>query len=151
MFHSSFWCQKGVFYYVPVSQIESTVKASMLDLKNSFSGHKMLLFLLCQIGVCLPFENGSAIEKRIIGVRYSKREHKYEFHHCWWAALYGFLLTVLSICDTALCTILMLKSFYSLGSDWVSSLLLELMCSMTVREKKKLLSCQRWQIEWEEE
>ena len=62
-----------------VSQIESTVKASMLTLKNSFSG---LLFSLCQIGVCLPFDNGSAIEKRIIGVRYSKREHKYNFHHC---------------------------------------------------------------------
>ena len=44
-----------------VSQIENTVKASMLDLKNSF-------FSLCQIGV-----NGSVIEKR---VRYSKREHK---------------------------------------------------------------------------
>ena len=55
----------------PVSQKESTVKACMLDLKNSFSGHKVLLFLR-QIGV---LENGSAIEKRI-GVRYSKREHK---------------------------------------------------------------------------
>ena len=44
-----------------VSQIESTVKASMLDLKNSFA---------------LPnFEIASAIGQRI-GVRYSKREHK---------------------------------------------------------------------------
>ena len=47
----------------------------MLDLKTSFSVHKVLLFALSQIGVCLPFENGSAIEKRIIEVRYSKREH----------------------------------------------------------------------------
>ncbi len=29
---------------VPNGQIESTVKASMLDLKNSFSSHKVLLF-----------------------------------------------------------------------------------------------------------
>ena len=28
----------------PNGQIESTVKASMLDLKNSFSSHKVLLF-----------------------------------------------------------------------------------------------------------
>ena len=34
----------------------------MMDLKNLFSDS---LFSLCQIGVCLPFENGSAIEKRI--------------------------------------------------------------------------------------
>ena len=54
--------------YVPVSQIESTVKASMLDLKILFSGS------LCQIEVCLPFENGSATGIRI-GVRYSKGEH----------------------------------------------------------------------------
>ena len=33
-------------------------------LKNSFCGHKVLLFSLCQIGVCLPFENGSAIGKK---------------------------------------------------------------------------------------
>ena len=58
--------------FLAVSQIESIVKASMLDLKNSFSDHKVLLFSR-QIGVCLPFENGSAIEKWI-GVRYSKRE-----------------------------------------------------------------------------
>ena len=63
-------------YHPAVFQIESTVKASILDLKNSFSGHKVLLFSLCQIGICLPFENGSAIGKRIIGVRYSKREHQ---------------------------------------------------------------------------
>ena len=61
---------------------KSTVKASMLDLKNTFSSQKVLLFSLCQIGVCLDFENGSEIEKRIIGVRYSKREQKYNFRHC---------------------------------------------------------------------
>ena len=47
-----------------VSKIEGAVKASMLDLKNSFSGQKVLLFSLCQIGVCLPFENDLAIEKK---------------------------------------------------------------------------------------
>ena len=46
-----------------MSQIESTVKASMLDLKNSFFGHKLLPFSR-HIGVFLPFENGSAIEKK---------------------------------------------------------------------------------------
>jgi len=51
-------------YPKPVSQIESTVKESRLDLKNSFSSHKVLPFLR-QIGVCLHFENGTAIEKRI--------------------------------------------------------------------------------------
>ena len=58
------------------SQIESThttVKASILDLKNLFFGQKVLLFSR-QIRVCLPFENGWAFEKRI-GVRFSKREH----------------------------------------------------------------------------
>ena len=41
-----------------------------------FFGHKMHVFPR-QIGVCLPFHNGSEIEKRMIGVRYSKRErHK---------------------------------------------------------------------------
>ena len=42
------------------SQIESnhtTVKASILDLKNLFFGQKVLLFSR-QIRVCLPFENG---------------------------------------------------------------------------------------------
>ena len=67
-----------------VSKIESAIKASMLDLKNSFSAHKVLLFWR-QIWVCLPFENGSAIEKRI-EVRYSITER-------WWGALFGFLLT----------------------------------------------------------
>ena len=88
-------------------QIESTVKASMLDLKNSFSAcHKVLLFSLSQIGVCLPFENGSAIGKRIIKVRYTKREHNYK------GALFGFLLTALSIWDTT-STIFTILIFFS--------------------------------------
>ena len=66
-----------IFTLISVSQIESNVKASMLDLKNLFSGHKVLLFWR-QIGVCLLFENGSVIEKRI-EVRYSKRELEYNF------------------------------------------------------------------------
>ena len=43
---------------------KSTVKASMLDLKNTFSSQKVLLFSLCQIGVCLDFVNDSAIGKK---------------------------------------------------------------------------------------
>ena len=35
---------RGRHISYPVSQIESTVKASMLDLKNLFSDHKLLLF-----------------------------------------------------------------------------------------------------------
>ena len=49
-----------------VSQMESTVKASILDLKYLFFSQKVLLFSR-QIGICLLF-----------GVRYSKRE-QYNF------------------------------------------------------------------------
>ena len=66
-FNSSY---KEVRRLSTVSQIESTVKASILDLKNSFSSHKVLLSSICQIGVCLPFD-----WKWLNGVRYSKREH----------------------------------------------------------------------------
>ena len=45
-----------IFTLISVSQIESNVKVSMLDLKKMFSGHKVFLFP-CQIGVCLFFEN----------------------------------------------------------------------------------------------
>ena len=57
-----------------VSNKESTFKASRLDLKKITEIQKMLLF-----------------RAKRIGVRYSKREHAWNFR------LFGFLLTVLSI------------------------------------------------------
>ena len=77
--------------------------------KNSFSDRKVLLFWR-QIGVCLPFENGSVIEKRI-EVRYSKRELEYNFRR-WWRALFGFLLTVLSFWDNDMKIILVFKVLF---------------------------------------
>ena len=66
--------QRTVLFSSAVSQIESTVKASMLDLKNSFSGHKVLLFFA-------PFENGSATGKRM---------------GCWEYSLFGTQLIIVT-------------------------------------------------------
>ena len=62
-----------------VSQIESTVKAYILDLKYSSSGHEVLLFLL-QIGVCLLCEN-STNPKHNIDISKVDEEHFLVF--CW--------------------------------------------------------------------
>ena len=72
-----------------VSQIESTVKASICWIwKTRFLAIKCSFFSR-HIGVCLPFENVLSNRKKDQGALLQKRIHKKL--HCWCGALFGFL------------------------------------------------------------
>ena len=87
--HFSLFCKErsAVAKSAKVDSNHATAETSVSNreycqaIQNCFLAKKCSFFRFAKIGVCLPFE------KRI-RVRYSKREH------------FGFLLTVLLICDT---------------------------------------------------